>query len=152
MEKIEYDFIESKPSGEEYLKMRKKVGWSPLCEAQVNGLIDNTDYFVLCKIEDQVIGMARIFWDRGYIAYISDVMVDPQFQGIGIGSRLVEHCLNFVDENLKDNWRIKVVGEATKGNESFYQKLGFRIRPNESTGCGFDCWRKIGEDLIDYGS
>ena len=39
-----------------------------------------------------IVGCARRFWDRSYVAYLADVMVKQQYQGQGIGKRLVEEC------------------------------------------------------------
>ena len=81
-------------SAEEYMELRKMVGWVefPLEEAQA--CIDNA-YLVRCvRDEEKAIGVVRLLWDGGYIAFLSDVIVDPKYQGQGIGRTLVEYCIS----------------------------------------------------------
>lgn len=77
-------------TAEEYLKLRELVGWClfPAEEAQAG--IDNA-YTVLCaRDSERAVGVMRLLWDGGYIAMLSDVIVDPEYQGQGIGRKLVE--------------------------------------------------------------
>lgn len=129
-------------SSDEYRELRKSVGWGELCKEQAQGCVDGADYVVKYTVKDRVVGAARVFWDKGYIAYISDVMVRPEYQGNGIGKGLVNKCIEYVDNQLKPDWRIKIVLLASKNNEDFYTRMGFAIRPNEKYGPGMDMWRK----------
>ena len=64
-------------TSEEYMELRRKVGWCefPLEEAQAG--IDNA-YMILCARDgDKAVGVMRLLWDGGYIAMLSDVFVDP---------------------------------------------------------------------------
>ena len=81
-------------------------------------------------------------WDKGYIAYLADVIVNPEYQGQGIGKKMVQECIKYIDNQLKEGWRIKIVIVASKGKEAFYEKLGFKARPNDNDGPGMDMWRE----------
>ena len=118
------------------------VGWTQLIEEQAQSGLDHSDFIIACREGNNIIGCARIFWDKGYIAYLSDVMVNPKFQNQGIGKSLVKECISYVDSQLKPNWRIKIVIVATKGKEEFYEKMGFKRRPNIDEGAGMQMWRK----------
>ena len=59
----------------------------------------------------------------------------------GIGKKLVNECVRYIDNQLKDDWHIKIVIVSAKGKEQFYEKLGFQIRPNERDGAGMQMWR-----------
>ena len=123
--------------------MRSSVGWTPLVEEQAQCCIENSDFIVSCRENGKTLGCARIFWDKGYIAYLADVMVLPEYQGQGIGKALVLECIQFIDRQLKEGWRIKIVIVSAKGKEPFYEKLGFQIRPNKEDGAGMDMWRQL---------
>jgi GNAT superfamily N-acetyltransferase len=73
---------------------------------------------ILC--DDWQIGFARVITDYATFAYISDVVIDENFQGKGFGSWLIESILEHPD--LKDipQWRLK-----TTNAKAFYKKLGF---------------------------
>ena len=128
----------------DYSELRASVGWQKIDSAQAQSGLDHSDYIISCKDGDDPVGCARVFWDKGYIAYLADVMVKPEYQGQGIGRRLVTDCISFVDRQLRDGWRIKIVIVSAKGREGFYESLGFRIRPNEGYGAGMDLWREPG--------
>ena len=127
-------------TAEEYMNLRKMVGWVqfPLEEAQA--CIDNA-YMVQCvRDDDKAIGVVRLLWDGGYIAFLSDVIVDPEYQRQGIGRKLVEACINRLKKDMKPGYKVKLTLNSAKGKEPFYEKFGFRVRPNEDAGPAMDQW------------
>lgn len=127
-------------TAEEYMSLRKLVGWVefPLEEAQA--CIDNA-YMVQCVRDgEKVIGVARLLWDGGYIAFLSDVIVDPEYQGQGIGRKLVEACIERLKKDMKPGYKVKMTLNSAKGKELFYEKFGFKVRPNEDAGPAMDQW------------
>ena len=130
------DYITS----EEYLELRRRVGWCefPLEEAQAG--IDNSYMITCARDEEKAIGVVRLLWDGGYIAFLSDVIVDPDYQGQGIGKKLVESVIQRVKADMKPGYKVKMCLMAAKGKEPFYEKFGFSERPNENLGAGMDQW------------
>ena len=130
------DYITS----EEYMELRRRVGWCefPLEEAQAG--IDNS-YMITCARDgEQAVGVVRLLWDGGYIAFLSDVIVDPDYQRQGIGKKLVESAIQRVKADMKPGSKVKMCLMAAKGKEPFYEKFGFSERPNENLGAGMDQW------------
>ena len=98
-------------------------------------------YMILCVRDDEkAIGVVRLLWDGGYIAFLSDVIVDPKYQGQGIGRKLVETSIQKLKEGMKPGYKVKLTLNSAKGKEAFYEKFGFRIRPNDDAGPGMDQW------------
>ncbi|MBR2549338.1 MAG: GNAT family N-acetyltransferase [Clostridiales bacterium] len=130
------DYITS----EEYMELRRRVGWCefPLEEAQAG--IDNSYMITCARDEEKAIGVVRLLWDGGYIAFLSDVIVDPDYQGQGIGKKLVESVIQRVKADMKPGYKVKMCLMAAKGKEPFYEKFGFSERPNENLGAGMDQW------------
>lgn len=128
-------------SAKEYCGLRSAVEWKPIVEDQARSGLDHSDFVIACRDNDEIVGCARIFWDKGYIAYLSDVMVKPAYQKQGIGKKMVEECIAYIDRQLKAGWRIKIVIVSAKGKEPFYERFGFEIRPNENDGAGMQLWR-----------
>lgn len=125
---------------EEYMELRKIVGWVQFPLEEAKACIDNA-YMVLCvRDDDKAIGVARLLWDGGYIAFLSDVIVIPEYQGQGIGRKLVEACLQKLKNDLKPGYKVKITLNSAKGKEPFYEKFGFKERPNEDSGAGMDQW------------
>ena len=123
-------------STKEYCELRSAVGWSSIIEEQAQAGLDNSDFIIVCRDGESIVGCARVFWDKGYIAYLADVMVKPEYQKNGIGKKLVNECISYIDSQLKDGWRIKIVIVSAKGKEQFYERFGFQTRPNENEGAG----------------
>ena len=132
----------NKLSLKEYCELRLSVAWESIIEEQAQSGLDNSDFIIACRDDNNIVGCARIFWDKGYIAYLADVMVKPEYQNQGIGKKLVRECITYIDSQLKDGWRIKIVIVSAKGKERFYEKLGFELRPNECNGAGMQVWRE----------
>ena len=84
--------------------------------------------------------MARVISDDGYMALIVDVMVLPEYQGKGVGRRLMENITEWLDQLTKDGRCVMVNLMATPGNESFYEKFGFVARPTDHMGAGMVRW------------
>lgn len=127
-------------SAEEYLELRTKVGWMlfPLEEAE--NCIENA-YMVICaRDDDRAVGVARLLWDGGYVAFLSDVIVDPAYQRQGIGRTLVNAIIQRIRDDMKPGWKVKLNLNSAKGKEPFYKKFGFDERPNENVGAGMDMW------------
>lgn len=124
----------------DYNMLREAVGWGRLCDEQAQQGLDNSAYVVSCYDDNVVVGTARIIWDKGYISYLADVIVKPEYQGYGIGKHLVEMAIAFMKTQIKEGWKIKIVLVSAKGKEDFYKKFGFCERPNENAGAGMDLW------------
>ncbi len=125
-------------SVEDYNILREAVGWGKLCDEQAQQGLDNSAYVISCYDNDKIVGTARIIWDKGYISYLADVMVMPEYQRMGIGYHLVEMAIEFMKSQVKEGWKIKIVLTAAKGKETFYSKFGFNERPNKYAGAGMD--------------
>ena len=83
-----------------------------------------------------VIGMGRLVGDGARIFYIQDLFINPKYQKIGIGTEIVSKLIQYIKGESIFDTNIKVGLMAAKGKEAFYEKMGFRIRPNEREGNG----------------
>lgn len=68
---------------------------------------------------DQLIGFGRAISDGAYQAAIYDCAVLPEFQGKGIGKKIMNKILSRISH-------CNIILYAAPGKEGFYQKLGFR--------------------------
>ena len=127
---------------EEYMKLREAVGWGlfPLEEAQA-GLSNS---YIWCLRDNdasgQPIGIGRVIWDHGYVMYIADIIVIPEYQGNGLGRVIMEKVMDFIHEQLKPGYKFMVSLCSAKRKEEFYKKFGFIVRPNDDVGSGMHQW------------
>lgn len=124
---------------EEYMDFRQTVGWSSFPLEQAKEGLANSYIFCLRK-EGKAIALGRVVWDHGYVVYIADVIVLPEYQGSGYGRLVMEKIMATVNSWLKPGYKVMVTLVSAKGKEEFYEKFGFIKRPNEDFGCGMCQW------------
>lgn len=121
---------------EDFLRLRESVAFQPLSANQAEMVLKYTTYISVALYNEKVIGMTRLLFDFGTDAYITDVIVDPGFQGCGIGSVLLNDIISFLKEHTIRNTQIACSLYANKGKEEFYKHFGFEKLPNEKYGFG----------------
>ena len=123
-------------SVEDYNYLRRSVGWPELEKKQALTGINNSAFLVSAIVNDQIVGVSRVVSDGGYIAIIVDVIVLPEYQGNGIGKRMMQMVMEFITSNLEEGQFVFVNLMAAKDRETFYSQYGFEVRPNERVGAG----------------
>ena len=129
-------------TSEEYNELREAVEWRPMTAGQAERGLKHTTFLVVAREEGKAVAMGRVLFDFGYTAYIGDVIVRPEYQGQGIGKHIVELLMQQVMAIAEPEDRIMFILGAAKGKEGFYEKLGFRKRPDDFSGHGMTRWRK----------
>lgn len=132
-------------SAADYANLRKMIGWSEITETQAQRGIDHTTFLITAKEDGKTIAMARVLFDYGYTAYISDVIVLPQYQGHGIGRYMLEEIFSFLESHSVPGEYVSYFLQAAAGKEGFYEKFGFVRRPQGEMGAGMT--KRISEKL-----
>jgi GNAT superfamily N-acetyltransferase len=127
-------------SPEELNGLREAVGWARISERQAKIGLEHTEFLVAARDGDRTVACARIVGDGGYVAYLCDVIVHPDYQGHGVGKAMIGRLLEYIRSNLEPGERVKVFLMAAKGRESFYRQFGFLDLPDESEGAGMVRW------------
>ena len=138
---MEVEILEKVPSAEEYNEIRESVGWG-IYELNVNrNALPKSLYSVCAYLNSKLIGMARIIGDNGLVFYIQDVIVVPAYQNKGIGTKMMNKVMEYIEKHANNNSVIGLM--SSEGKENFYGKFGFIIRPNENLGSGMTIfWKK----------
>lgn len=88
---------------------------------QTKETIENSFCFGMYTQSNQQIGFARVVTDFVFFGNIMDLVIDPKYQGEGLGKMLVEFMLN--NETIKG---LQTITLKTKDAHSFYEKYGFK--------------------------
>ncbi|MGL5078361.1 MAG: GNAT family N-acetyltransferase [Waterburya sp.] len=88
--------------------------------------IANSNPVVTVWDQQNLIGFARATSDGIYRAAIWDVIIDPDYQGVGLGRKLVETVLTHPLVN-----KVERIYLTTTLQQSFYERIGFKR--NETT-------------------
>ena len=133
------EYCDNSLTYQEYMILRNSVGWDNFAEEQVSKSIENSIYDIVVKDNGQTIAMGRLIGDGMYYLLV-DIVVSPEFQGNGIGSKIIDMLLTYVDNRTPIGGRSSVQLIAEQGKEDFYIKKGFKLIPHEFCGSGM---RKI---------
>ncbi len=125
---IKYQF----PKVEEFVKLFNSVNWER-DKKRVKQNKKNSSFAVSLYIENEIVGMGRVVGDGSYFT-IYDIVVDKNFQGLGIGSIIMKEIVEWY-KSIEDEDTF-LYANASKNREPFYEKFGFRSRPNEDVGAG----------------
>lgn len=120
---------------EDYCRLRESVGWTNFSKEQTRAALSNSLYTVAVFENSQAVGMGRLIGDGMYLV-IADIVVNPVYQGKGIGSKIVSMLIEYTTKELPDGGRTSIQLISEKGKEPFYEKLGFKRIPNDFCGSG----------------
>lgn len=97
------------------------VGWlSGKYPVRLKKALDNCETVFTAWKEDKLIGLVNAIDDGELTAYVHYLCVNPEYQGMGIGSELLKR----VKERYKDYLYIILIAE-NEGLIRYYQKNGF---------------------------
>jgi len=84
--------------------------------------IANSEPVISVWDKELLIGFARATSDGIYRATIWDVVIHPDYQGNGLGSKLIETVLNHPRMQ-----KVERVYLMTTHQQKFYEKIGFQV-------------------------
>jgi len=128
-----FEYLLKRPAKEDFYNLFRTTGWYEsfgINEDKLELALDNSWFMVSVYSQDILIGFGRIISDMSLHALILDVIVLPDFQNNGIGTKvmkiLTDKCLS---EGIID---IQLF--CSEGKTEFYRKLGFEKRNDNSPG------------------
>ncbi len=127
--KIEYTI-----SVDEFLEMVESVGWKTYTKMQVKKALDNTMYMIKILVDGKLAGIGRVVGDWSVVCMLTDICVKPEYQRKGIGQIIVNKLKKLIEENVQKGEKMQIELTPTAGNEKFYQKCGFKYKPEKITG------------------
>lgn len=131
-----YFFQENILNYEDYCSLRESVEWLNFDEEQMKRGLANSLFTISVTEDGKTVGMGRLIGDGGMYYTIVDVVVRPEHQRKGIGSRIMDLILEHVNRQTPQGGRSSVQLIAEKGKEEFYLQKGFKMIPHESCGSG----------------
>ncbi|MDL4843016.1 GNAT family N-acetyltransferase [Aquibacillus rhizosphaerae] len=124
---------EDNPKKDDYINLHQTTGWNAkglYTYDQLYTAICNSWYSISIYENKQLIGYGRMISDGIYQTLICDVMVHPDYQNLGIGTKVMNSLLGKCNQaGIK--W---VQLFSAKGKFNFYEKLGFKNREVEAPG------------------
>lgn len=119
---------------EELLEMLESVEFNTYSIEQLEKALKNTMYMVKVLVDGKLAGIGRVVGDSSIVCILTNIIVKPEFQRKGIGSIIVNRLRELVEENVKDGDKLQIELTPMAGKEEFYQKCGFKYKPDKVTG------------------
>ena len=116
---------------DEITGLYQAVGWTNYTARA--GMLREAYEHSLCVLGaylgDRLIGLLRAVGDGVSVVFIQDLLVLPEFQGQGVGKKL----LHTVMDRYKTVYQMELLTDDTEKNASFYRSAGFF--PAGEMGC-----------------
>jgi len=143
-----YELRDEPPTPEQFVALRDAADMAPRSREGVERGLPNSRFAVTVvhrpdgdgdRVADvptddddseAVVGMARIVGDGGSVYHVCDMAVHPDHQRQGLGSRMMERLLTYLDENAPDRAYVNLMADV----EGFYERFGFEYTAPASRG------------------
>ena len=110
---------------QKYYNLRWRILRKPW--AQPEGSERDSDeenyYHIMAVINENIVGIARLEFPDNGLAQLRYMAVDDDYQGHGIGRKIVEH----MEQYSKDNNVHELFLNARENAVGFYEKSGYRV-------------------------
>lgn len=124
---ITYNDIKKDLPVEQLYHLFSSVGWTGSDGTPNPDILRNFNYpFINSTLvisawdKERLIGAVRVLSDKCIRSVIYDLVIDPEYQGNGIGKELVKRCIEHFPNT---EWLV----QTEKHISSFYEKIGFKI-------------------------
>ena len=136
----EYTMINNQLNADDFIRLFASAGWGePPRDMVETSLQGSWATFSVCR-EGKIVAMARLLGDGAMSFFLKDFVVEPAYQGQGIGRQLLGHVENYIADQLKPGWNGYLQLVSAKGRDAFYEKCGFVSHPNDHSGAGMSRW------------
>lgn len=107
---------------EQLIELYENVGWISYTDkpSKLDNALKNSLFNIGVFDDDELIGLIRVVGDDASIIYIQDILVKEKYQGIGIGTYLLQAVL----AKYKHIRQVVLMTDNTEKTKSFYEKNG----------------------------
>ena len=109
---------------EDVLPLYEAVGWTNYTTKpeMLKAAFENSLHVLAAFTEEGIlVGVLRAVGDGASILFIQDILVTPEYQHQGIGTKLLQQTL----EKYKNVYQIQLATDDSKKTVSFYESNGF---------------------------
>ena len=127
-------YVEKKPTVEEYKELRNSADWNlvekGISDERAQKSLNNAPLCICAYDNGKLVGMVRLAGDLQMYGYIQDTIVLPDYKGKGVGTEMLKKIIERVSS--LEGYLLGVC--PSKVAVQFYEKFGFKKRPQEPNG------------------
>ncbi|WP_081667946.1 GNAT family N-acetyltransferase [Butyrivibrio sp. WCD2001] len=124
------ELIDNILTPEDFVRLRVAAGFAEIPVPHAGKALQNGIINVSALKDGELIGMGRLVGDGAMYWYLQEIVVLPEYQGMGIGTMIVNHLVDYAVKNSSTGKFTTIGGVSAKGKEGFYKNLGFDVIPN----------------------
>ncbi len=116
------------------LDLYNSVGWTNYTEKpeMLKKAYENSLLILGAYENDKLVGVIRVVGDGFSVVFIQDILVFPEYQRRGIGTRLLREVM----ERYSSVYQMELMTDNTPKTVSFYQSVGF-VKADDMGCCAF---------------
>ncbi len=118
-----YEIVQGAPSVEDYLRIRREARLSAKSPAAAAKSLPNSLFAVKVVRDGETVGMGRVIGDGGCFFQVVDIAVVPAHQGKGLGRRIMEEIMAFIEGNALPGTYVSLITT----DPDFYKRFGFKL-------------------------
>ena len=115
---------------QDFVRLRVLTGFADIPIEHAKRALDGGLINVSAKYGDRLIGMGRMVGDGAMYWYLQEIIVLPEYQKQGVGTKIVNHLVDYAVSHSTTGKFTTIGGVSAKGKEEFYSKLGFEVISN----------------------
>ncbi|KYH26363.1 ribosomal-protein-alanine N-acetyltransferase [Halalkalicoccus paucihalophilus] len=127
---MSYEIETEPPTPAEFVSLRRAAGLNPHTEAAAERGLGDELFAVTIRDGSEAVAMGRIVGDGATVYQIVDIAVHPDQQGEGLGRRLMEELLAYLDEHAPETAYVNLIANVPE----FYERFGFEVCAPELVG------------------
>lgn len=121
---MDIEILDRRPTVSEFAAITAAVGFKAHASEAIAIGIANSQFCACALAGDKIIGVGRIVGDGALHFYLTGIMVMPEFQRRGVGTRIVESLLAHIKRVPYENTLVEALPQP--GLENFYARFGFK--------------------------
>ena len=122
------------PTADVYCSLKKSVSWPTPEITDASDAMDGTLFGTVAKVDGRIVAMGRVIGDGALCFLVQDIIVHPDYQRKGIGRRLMDELMLFINTRARAKARITLF--SAPGLQAFYNQYGFIERPGNTNAPG----------------
>ncbi|WP_075655662.1 GNAT family N-acetyltransferase [Pseudochrobactrum sp. B5] len=135
-----YQVLHQIPDAQTYCHLRTASGLSAKTTDAAERGLKNSLFAVQIADGDQIIGMGRVIGDGGTTYQVCDIAVLPDYQGQGLGKRIMLEIKAYLDEHAPESAYVSLIADGPA--QHLYAQYGFSPVTPASIGMAYKVGRK----------
>lgn len=128
----DYVLEERLPTVETFMRLREAADMARRSWAGIEQGLPNSLYgcVVVHEPSGETVAMGRVVGDGGAVFHVTDMAVHPEHQRRGLGTRVMEAILDYLDETAPPRAYVNLMADV----DGFYERFGFEETRPASKG------------------